>query len=1058
MGKLIRLGTQERRIFRRPKRLQWSRLLFLLGMLIIGSTYQHLRRPQNPLSRWTKVSAQQPIKLASRDLPSDEMTVVGSDPPEASSEVDGEMLVPQNIAIRDETTPSITMEDTPNPPRTTQITPASPKNNYSPTAAGTERRKENAPPTPSRASNHFISTSGYALIPRGERRNSIPTHPREKGRKSTSSPGGAPSATTPTTTEKDSKTMATYRLWETRLPKRTMKENTAVSPKRVVLNTPTSLTHEVETSLLTSPSLVAENALGSPRREEQTSSISPQGAVPQRAPATSEEQVTVSTRMGSTPSTTEASAAAWRISNPSSRTSVSTIRIASATNRELAKRPSTVRSAPVTPKVKAMLTTQVHRCVVVQPAPAVPMASSPSVTNILFPEAPSSSPSALPPDWPNLHPKAEYPPDLFSVEDRRQGWVVLHIFGMMYVFVALAIVCDEYFVPALGVITDKLQISEDVAGATFMAAGGSAPELFTSLIGVFISHSNVGIGTIVGSAVFNILFVIGTCALFSREILNLTWWPLFRDVSFYILDLSMLIVFFLDSLIAWWESLLLLLAYALYVFTMKWNKQIELWVKEQLSRRPVAKVMALGSLNKLPSLLTRGSSSASLHNSVIRSTIYHLMLHSLDPLGEAHPSKDKQESLNQEARAHPQTKAESSPDEEEPATLPAVKVTPAQAPGAKGDQEEDPGGQGDVGEAKHTGDATGAEGETQPGEGETEAEGKEDEHEGETEAEGKYEHEGEAEAEGKEDEHEGETEAEGKVVEQEEETEAKRKKDDHEGQSETQADDTEVKDGEGEAEAKAENQCETTQGETTQDEKDADDGGGSDGGDSGEEEDDEEDEEEEEEEEEEDEEPLSLEWPKTRQKQAIYLFLLPIVFPLWLTVPDVRRQESRKFFVLTFLGSIIWIAMFSYLMVWWAHQVGETIGISEEIMGLTILAAGTSIPDLITSVIVARKGLGDMAVSSSVGSNIFDITVGLPVPWLLFSLINTLQPVPVSSNGLFCAIVLLFLMLLFVIFSIASCKWRMNKILGFTMFLLYFVFLIISVMLEDRIISCPVSV
>ena len=46
-------------------------------------------------------------------------------------------------------------------------------------------------------------------------------------------------------------------------------------------------------------------------------------------------------------------------------------------------------------------------------------------------------------------------------------------------------------------------------------------------------------------------------------------------------------------------------------------------------------------------------------------------------------------------------------------------------------------------------------------------------------------------------------------------------------------------------------------------------------------------------------------------------------------------------------------------------------------MGLSFLAAGTSVPDLITSVIVARKGLGDMAVSSSVGSNIFDITIGL---------------------------------------------------------------------------------
>ncbi|KAL0204091.1 hypothetical protein M9458_002109, partial [Cirrhinus mrigala] len=132
-----------------------------------------------------------------------------------------------------------------------------------------------------------------------------------------------------------------------------------------------------------------------------------------------------------------------------------------------------------------------------------------------------------------------------------------------------------------------------------------------------------------------------------------------------------------------------------------------------------------------------------------------------------------------------------------------------------------------------------------------------------------------------------------------------------------------------------------------------------------------------------------------------------------------------------------------------------TIGITEEIMGLTILAAGTSIPDLITSVIVARKGLGDMAVSSSVGSNIFDITVGLPFPWLLFSLLNELTPVAVSSNGLFCAIVLLFLMLLFVIISIAVCKWRMSKLLGFLMFLLYFVFLVVSVMLEDKIIICP---
>jgi Ca2+/Na+ antiporter len=73
-------------------------------------------------------------------------------------------------------------------------------------------------------------------------------------------------------------------------------------------------------------------------------------------------------------------------------------------------------------------------------------------------------------------------------------------------------------------------VSDDVGGATFMAAGGSAPELFTSLIGTF-SESSVGFGTIVGSAVFNVLFVIGMCALFSKELLTLTWWPLARFVS-----------------------------------------------------------------------------------------------------------------------------------------------------------------------------------------------------------------------------------------------------------------------------------------------------------------------------------------------------------------------------------------------------------------------------------------------------------------------------------------------------------------------------------------------
>ncbi|XP_060720675.1 sodium/potassium/calcium exchanger 2-like [Tachysurus vachellii] len=506
-----------------------------------------------------------------------------------------------------------------------------------------------------------------------------------------------------------------------------------------------------------------------------------------------------------------------------------------------------------------------------------------------------------------LESHGDYPEDFFSLEERRQGAVALHIFGMLYMFIALAIVCDEFFVPALTVIIDKLQISDDVAGATFMAAGGSAPELFTSVIGVFISHSNVGIGTIVGSAVFNILFVIGMCALFSREILNLTWWPLFRDVSFYIIDLIMLIFFFLDNYITYLESMALLGAYGSYVIFMKCNSFVESRIKNLLTQNQVHKVEAMpkagnagGDANQLSAKphLQRGVSSASLHNSLMRNSIFQLMIHTLDPLSEG-KFKDKASILHKLASKKGQDEMNGIVNKKFPkSTKVEVEVTPPMN---------------------------------------------------------------------------------GSIA----------------------------------------------QGE---------------------------------EEEEDEDQPLSLMWPETRQKQVMYLFIFPIVFPLWLTLPDVRRDTSKRFFPVTFLGSISWIAVFSYLMVWWAHQVGETIGITEEIMGLTILAAGTSIPDLITSVIVARKGLGDMAVSSSVGSNIFDITVGLPFPWLLFSVFHNLKPVAVSSNGLFCAIVLLFLMLIFVIVSIAACKWKMSKLLGFFMFVLYFVFLVVSVMLEDKIITCPVSI
>lgn len=189
-----------------------------------------------------------------------------------------------------------------------------------------------------------------------------------------------------------------------------------------------------------------------------------------------------------------------------------------------------------------------------------------------------------------------FPDDPFTLQQRRQGVVLLHIFGVVYIFFALAIVCDEFFVPSLEVIIEKLDITPDVAGATFMAAGGSAPELFTSIMGVFVSFDDVGIGTIVGSAVFNILFVIGACAIFSGSILSLTWWPLFRDCTFYSIALLILIVAFRDNFIEWYEALSLLLIYASYATFMKWNTAVEVFVKKTILKENVTRVSSTDQL------------------------------------------------------------------------------------------------------------------------------------------------------------------------------------------------------------------------------------------------------------------------------------------------------------------------------------------------------------------------------------------------------------------------------------------------------------------------------
>ncbi|XP_078591323.1 sodium/potassium/calcium exchanger 5-like isoform X2 [Branchiostoma floridae x Branchiostoma japonicum] len=184
--------------------------------------------------------------------------------------------------------------------------------------------------------------------------------------------------------------------------------------------------------------------------------------------------------------------------------------------------------------------------------------------NISSPGANCSRPQAI----------SHYPADVFTQEQRRQGAVILHVIATLYMFLALAIICDDYFVPSLERISEALGLQPDVAGATFMAAGSSAPELFTSIFGVFVSRDDIGVGTVVGSAVFNLLFIVGLCGLLVGTAITLTLWPLLRDCSVFLISVAALVIVMYDGKIHWYEALTLVVLYCLYVVLMYFNPRL----------------------------------------------------------------------------------------------------------------------------------------------------------------------------------------------------------------------------------------------------------------------------------------------------------------------------------------------------------------------------------------------------------------------------------------------------------------------------------------------------
>jgi len=629
-------------------------------------------------------------------------------------------------------------------------------------------------------------------------------------------------------------------------------------------------------------------------------------------------------------------------------------------------------------------------------------------------------------------------------EKRGWGVTVGCIVGVLYLFLAIAIICDELFVPALEVIAEKWELSDDVAGATLMAAGGSAPELATSFVGTF-KRSTVGFGTIVGSAVFNVLFVIGMCAIFTPPELaplQLTWWPLFRDCSYYSITLVTLGAFFRwggKGEIMWWEALIQFVLYFGYVSFMAVNERVERHVKTRwlgLAADDGAAAPAgtddTDATTRERAEDVRPASDVEMDSSAdsdrrrprapsrpanFRAGIGRLLMgQSADFLLQTGVVAVTQIAGDVDA-TFDQLDADQSGelDLDELGTL----------LGLLGDGEAVDPQRVDALRAEIDGDGTGtvrrdafrvwylaseqrlrAEARRLFDEFDTDRSGDVDLAECEAvlaALEARW----------------GVHARCGSAVEllaQIAGPGAERATFDAFHAWYQTSIFYERAQAEAELQAEATKSMWRTTVENVRGFGDLD-----------------------------------------ARERVVVLVCLPLNAVLGATVPDCTVPGNEKWCYATFLVSIAWIGAFAWLMVEGIEIIGRQIGVPVFIMALTFLAAGTSVPDLLSSVVVARQGKGDMAVSSSIGSNIFDVAVGLPLPWLCYT-IYFREPVKVAqASAVFISVGILLFMVLAVIFSIMASGWKMSRALGVGMFGLYLVYVgqeILRAALANRFGGC----
>ncbi|OMJ82983.1 hypothetical protein SteCoe_16195 [Stentor coeruleus] len=495
------------------------------------------------------------------------------------------------------------------------------------------------------------------------------------------------------------------------------------------------------------------------------------------------------------------------------------------------------------------------------------------------------------------------PNSAFTDDEIRKGGLILYIIGIAYVFLCIREICSQYFIPSIDHVVEKYKIKPEVAGATMLALGGSAPEIFIMFFATFLAGGEIGHSTILGSGAINGMLLIGICGLSASANLELQWWLVVRDSIFNLIFLALLIVFTANSHVSWWEGFILLICYLFYAIFMYYNQLIERNFKKYLNLPydgddidyhplpersfPIRRYSVTELVNYIPPQLNfkKGVLAKMIRNSQLQVVKGHS-----ERLMELRARLKNViyiilQAIEEKKRCLKQNRLERG----------VIQKFNGEYVKENNNQEE--------------------------------------------------------------------------IISRIRKLESLRTQEPN---------------------------------------------------------------------------PIQLVEVLPRSSRLKHYFLLPVILLLRITVPNVRKCPSL--WLLSMLSSLIWIGFYSFLVVWWVMDLGRALSIPDGILGIIILAAGVSIPDIVNTLMKTLEGSGEMALSGCLGSNIINFSVGIGLPWFLHGAI-TGNNLVIKREIFFTEIVLISTLGASYIF-IGGFKWKLSKNLGVVMIFYYLVFLLLFLLLE----------